>query len=89
VKPPRPIYSPDPEYPEKAREAHHVGIVTLSMVVGTNGRPRDIKVVGSPSPDFDDAALDAVEKWKFEPATKYGKPVTVQINVDVTFRLNK
>lgn len=89
VKPPRLIYSPDPEYPEKAREAHHVGIVRLSIVVGANGRPHDIKVVGSPSSEFDDAAVDAVKKWKFEPATKYDKPVAVQINVDVTFRLNK
>ena len=60
----------------------------LRLIVGGNGVPREIGVVRSLSPDLDAAAVDAVAKWKFAPATKDGKPVTSQINVEVSFRHN-
>jgi TonB family protein len=56
-------------------------------VVGPGGLPRNIKIARSLSPEFDAAAIDAVKKWKFDPATKDGNPVAVQINVELTFRL--
>ncbi len=86
ITPPHAIYAPNPEYPERAREEHVRGFVTLQMVVGVDGLPRDIKAVRS-NPDLDAAAKDAVKKWKFSPATKDGQPVPVLISVDVTFNL--
>lgn len=87
VKPPKLTYSPDPQYPKEERKARHQGTVVLWVVVGPDGSPRDIGVARVLSPDFDEAAIDAVKKWKFSPGTKDGEPVATKINVEVTFRL--
>lgn len=87
VTPPHTTYSPDPKYPEKERKARHRGAVILALVVDTDGLPRDITVSRPLSPQFDAAAIDAVKKWKFSPATKDGKPVATSIQVEVSFRL--
>jgi TonB family protein len=86
VKPPRAIYAPAAEYPTKARKENQQGTVAIKMVVSADGLPRDIKVARSLSPELDEAATNAVKKWKFAPATKDGEPVAVQINVEVSFR---
>jgi len=85
VKPPRAIFSPDPEYTTKARSEHQRGTVAMKVVVGADGLTRDIKVDRSLSPDLDKAAMDAVKRWRFTPGTKDGKPVAVQISVTVSF----
>jgi periplasmic protein TonB len=87
VKAPSVTYSPDPEFPEKERKAGHQGTVLLGLVVHSDGLPGDIKVLRTLSPEFDNAAMDAVKKWKFSPATRDGKPVNMQIKVEVNFHL--
>lgn len=84
---PHATYSPDPKYPKKESKAHRRGTVVLDLVVDADGLPRDIKVSLPLSPEFDRAALDAVKKWKFSPATKDGRPVATQIKVEVSFHL--
>jgi periplasmic protein TonB len=84
VKAPRPIYAPDPEYPEKARKEHLRGVIVLQFVIGADGLPRSIKVKRPLSPELDEAATDALKKWKFAPATKDDQPVAVMINVEMT-----
>jgi TonB family protein len=86
VSAPRPIYSPDPEYSEQARKAGHQGTCLLSLVVGPDGNPHDIKVVQSLGMGLDEKTIDALRQWKFEPASKGGHSVAVRINVEVTFR---
>ncbi len=86
VKPPRLIYSPDPAYPRKAHKPRHQDTVVLWLIVGGDGLPRDVNVARTLSPEFDEAAMDAVKKWKFDPATKDGKPVAVKINVEIVFK---
>jgi TonB family protein len=87
VTAPRPIYDPDPEYSDAARRAKFQGSVLLWLVVGSNGRPRDIRVQRSLGMGLDEKALAAVSQWRFQPATLNGQPVAVQINVEVSFRL--
>jgi TonB family protein len=84
---PKQVYSPEPEFSEKARKAAEQGTVTLSLIVGTDGKPRDLKVICSSAPDLNENAINAVQSWKFEPGTKDGKPVMVEIAVEVQFHL--
>lgn len=84
---PRAIKTPSPKYPEKARQARYEGTVILWLVIGTDGRAHDIKVARSLGMGMDENAVKAVQKWKFKPSEYEGKPVPVQINVEVNFRL--
>lgn len=87
VSAPRILYQPDPEYSEEARKAKYQGTVVLWVVVGPDGRTKDIRVQRSLGLGLDEKAIEAVKTWKFEPARKDGQPVAVQINVEVNFRL--
>ncbi len=80
---PRVIYQPDPEYSEEARKAKYQGTWVSWLVVGPDGRPRDLRVARSLGLGLDEKAIEAVKTWKFEPAMKNGQPVAVQINVEL------
>ncbi len=87
VSAPKPLFTPDPEYSEEARKAKYQGTCVLWLIVGPDGRPRDIRIARSLGLGLDEKAIDAVRQWKFEPAMKDGKAVSVQINVEVEFHL--
>ncbi|MBS1853134.1 MAG: energy transducer TonB [Acidobacteria bacterium] len=87
VSAPRAVFTPDPEYSEEARKAKYQGTCVLWLIVGPDGRPRDVRIARSLGLGLDEKAIEAVKNWKFEPAMKDGKPVSVQINVEVSFRL--
>jgi protein TonB len=87
VSAPRAIYDPDPEYSEEARRTKLQGTVILWVVVGADGRPRDIRVQRSLGMGLDEKAIEAVRQWKFEPSVMDGQPVAVQINIEVNFHL--
>jgi TonB family protein len=87
VSAPRVIYQPDPEYTEEARKAKYQGVVVLWLIVGQDGRTKDIRISRSLGMGLDQKAVEAVKQWKFEPAKKDGVPVAVQLNVEVNFRL--
>ena len=87
VSAPRVLYSPDPQYSEEARKAKYQGTVVLWAVIGANGRPQQLKVARSLGLGLDQQAIEAVRTWKFEPALKDGRPVAVEINIEVNFRL--
>ena len=87
VSAPRPIYDPDPEYSEEARKAKFQGIVLITAVIGPDGRPRELRVARSLGMGLDQRALDAVWKWRFTPAMKDNHPVSVQVSIEVAFRL--
>ena len=87
VTAPRALDTPDPEYSEEARKAKYQGTCVLWLIVGPDGKPRDVKVARALGMGLDEKAIEAVRNWRFEPAMKDGKPVAVQINVEVNFRL--
>ncbi len=87
VSAPRLIYGPDPEFSEEARKAKYQGTVVLWVIVGTDGRTHEIRVARPLGLGLDIKAVEAVRVWKFEPALKDGKPVPVQVTVEVNFRL--
>ena len=87
ISAPTAISSPDPDYTEEARRAKKQGTCVLWLIVDSTGNPRDIRVVRGLGFGLDAKALEAVKQWKFHPALKDGKPVDVQISVEVEFHL--
>ena len=87
VSAPKPLFTPDPEYSEEARKAKYQGVVVLWLVIGPDGRPREIRVARPLGMGLDEKAVEAVRTWRFEPARKDGQPVAVVMNVEVSFRL--
>jgi periplasmic protein TonB len=87
VSAPHAIYDPDPEYSEQARKAKYQGNVVLSAVIDAEGRPRNLRIARSLGMGLDEKATEAVSKWRFTPALKDGRPVAVQISIEVVFRL--
>jgi TonB family protein len=86
--PPRPTFSPPPEYSSKARKAHYQGVCTLSVIVETNGHTSDIRVLNALGMGLDEKAIEAMKRWKFKPAMQDGKPVPVQIAIEVVFHID-
>jgi TonB family protein len=87
ISAPRPVSTPDPQYTEEARNAKTQGTCILWLVVDTGGHPRDIRVVHGLGYGLETKAIEAVKLWRFEPALRDGRPVNVQISVEVAFRL--
>jgi periplasmic protein TonB len=87
VSAPRALFAPDPEYSEEARKAKYQGTVVLWVVIGADGKPREMRVQRSLGMGLDQKAIEAVRRWKFEPAQKDGVPVAVQVHIEVNFRL--
>ncbi len=87
VSTPHAVFDPEPEYSEEARRAKFQGSVILSAIIGSDGRPRDLRVARSLGMGLDEKAMEAVNKWRFAPAMKDGYPVAVQVNIEVIFRL--
>ena len=85
VKPPRAVFAPEPEFSKEARNTHYTGVLTLTMVVGKDGRVSNVRAVGHPGMALDKKALEAFKKWKFDPATFDGKPVPVEVSLEVNF----
>jgi len=86
VRPPERTVFVKPAYPEVARKARAEGKVILEIVVGRTGEVEDVKILKS-NPLFDAAAMEAVRKWKYQPALQSGRPVKVFLTVIVDFNL--
>ncbi|HKT87843.1 MAG TPA: energy transducer TonB [Candidatus Sulfotelmatobacter sp.] len=87
IQGPKAIYTPEPEYTDKARRKKINGVVLLSFVVAKDGTVRDPAVTRSLESSLDKQALDTVKKWRFEPATKDGQPVAVRIQAEMSFHI--
>jgi TonB family protein len=86
--PPVPTYQPEPNYSSQAQKAHFQGVCTLYLIVGTDGRPTNIRVLSSLGMGLDEEAIKAVKKWRFKPAMRDGKPAAAEIAVQVAFHLS-
>ncbi|HTW67081.1 MAG TPA: energy transducer TonB [Bryobacteraceae bacterium] len=87
VTSPQLLVKVEPEYSEEARKAKFQGAVVLQIIVDAQGNPRDIKIIRPLGLGLDQKAIEAVEKWKFAPGKKDGKPVPVIAQIEVNFRL--
>ena len=82
------IYCPDPPYSDEARKAKYQGVVVVMVIVTADGRAADVKVIKSPGLGLDEKTVETVKQWRFKPAVgPGGKALTVQVPIEVTFRL--
>lgn len=87
VTAPRVVSQPGIEFTEDARKAKFQGVVTLKLVVDRSGNPTNIRILSPLGCGLDAQAVRTVQSWRFNPATKDGDPVAVEIAVDTEFRL--
>jgi protein TonB len=85
--PPRAIHTVDPKYSTDALRAAKNKVILVTVTVPPDGIPTNVKIAKTVRPDVDKAVVDAVQKWRFEPATRDGKPVEATITVEVDFHL--
>jgi periplasmic protein TonB len=78
----------DPLYPESARKARMEGVAVLEATITASGDVDAVRVVASAGPILDAAAVSAVRRWRYRPATLNGRAVAVFLTVTVKFGLN-
>jgi len=78
-----------PRYPMLARSRGEEGLVLLSAEVLANGKVGALRIKKTSGYQLlDQSALEAVRKWKFEPARKMGIPVTAWVEIPIRFTLS-
>jgi periplasmic protein TonB len=86
IDPPRKTRDVTPVYPPLAQAARVEGLVILEAEIGAEGRVEHVRVLRS-APLLDQAAIDAVSRWEFEPTRLNGEAIPVVMTVTVDFRL--
>jgi periplasmic protein TonB len=81
------LYQVDPEFSEEARKAKFSGSVYVYLWVGTDGKPSHVRVIRGVGMGLDEKAVEAVRQYRFQPAMKDGKPVQVDLYVNVNFEI--
>lgn len=87
VVPPRPKMNIKPDYPESAKKAGKEGQVLLKATIDEKGIPKDIVALTNIGFGFEAAAIAALKKTTFRPATKGGNPISLQVEIPYLFKL--
>lgn len=87
VKKPELITQIKPVYTELARKARVAGTVIVEAIIDERGNVTNVRVLKGLPMGLDRSAADAVEKWKFRPATLEGRPVKVYYVLTVNFQV--
>jgi protein TonB len=85
-----PLVRVDPEYPQRARQRGIEGWVDLEFTIGPAGTVENARVIGSSPPTvFDQAALRAVQRWRYNPRVEHGVAVSRSgVRVRLRFELS-
>ena len=59
----------------------------MNLWVGTNGLPSHVHVIRGVGMGLDEKAVEAVKQYRFKPAMENGKPVLVELNIEVNFQI--
>jgi len=81
------VHEVKPDYTEEARRRSLSGDVVLEIVVRSDGRVSNVRVLRGLGAGLDQRAVEAVRQWRFTPARRLGTPVDVLVEVAVEFRL--
>ena len=86
VAPERVVYVP-PTYTDIARKARLQGMVIIEAIISKQGDVTDARILRGLPMGLSEAAIEAIRKWKYKPATLHGRPVAVYLTVTVQFTL--
>ena len=78
-----------PQYPFEMRRAGIAGEVVVDFIVDNNGDVQNAFSMRSSQREFENAAIQAVSKWKFKPGRKGGRNVNTHMQVPIVFTLNE
>jgi general secretion pathway protein A len=84
LQPPKPVWSPAPNYPSIARVGNVGGAVLIDAVVDETGKVSDMKVI-SGDPVLRQAAMEGLRMWKYQPARLNGQPTAAHVQVRIDF----
>ena len=87
VTAPVPVYTPEPEFSDRARKAGFGGTVALGVIVDHAGNVSKVWVERALGMDLDEMAVDKIKTWRFQPAQRQGQPVAVSMRIEVSFNL--
>lgn len=98
VTPPLLIYSVDPEMTDKARQKKLSGTCVVSMIVDISGTTQNVQIsksiASAVAPKLRSAArgldlncVEAARQYRFKPGTYQGKPIPVEIKVEINYRI--
>ncbi len=76
----------DPRYPPRLRKEGVAGEVVLYAIIRKDGSVDSIQLIRGVHPELDKNAMDALARWKFEPAQRNGQPVELEAVVRIPFR---
>jgi len=86
---PVPVKTPPPDYPLGLKREGTSGLVAVAVVIDETGVVTTCAVAKSSNPGFDEAALEAVKKWKFRPAQKDGAAVKMKVTIPIRFSISE
>jgi TonB family protein len=84
---PQVLMGVDGAYTEEARRKRLSGSVTIKIVVGSDGRVHDARVVAGLGSGLDEKALRAISMWRFQPARQGDRLVARPAKISMTFRI--
>ena len=84
---PERVHDPTPLYTEEARQARVQGVVLLQVVIDEEGNVHRPQIIKGLPMGLNESAVESVKQWKFKPATRDGKPVSVYYNLTINFSM--
>jgi TonB family protein len=87
VTAPKATFTPEPQFTDIARYEKFQGVVVVNLVVGKDGAVHKMRLARPLGLGLDESARSMIQTWRFQPGTRNGEPVAVEMNVEVAFNL--
>jgi len=84
---PKPLYTPEPEFSDFAKNHNFQGLVVMSAVIDDAGNVLNPYITQPAGMGLDEKAIEVLRKWRFKPATRNGQPVKVEMALEIQFNL--
>lgn len=88
IKPPKPVSTPEPKFSQAARYSQFTGSGTVALIVDSKGEVRKPIIIKALGLGLDENEVNTVATWRFDPATREGRPLAVQMQIEVAFNLH-